>query len=486
MYIDVMKLFRVGIMVCVKILIATWGKPWMNSEGCSPRDIRWDEVEYVYENHRVRSRSSLSLLLDVFRPVTTFLVVLDTVIDANYSFSKYEELEDCVSTLYREFVKNYIYYPDNMNTRDLRVVVAPGSGIFLRQKLIIESHLRNFFSVAFAKLVLGVVDVLRDHQGELEIILDTTHALNYMPALVYDALEKICSILAYAYDVRFKVVNAEPYEKGISKLRIHIVKEEETVPLISRCPPIKGNFNPFKIHTSIIDDSSSTLGKSLAEEYSRIANDMGFGKWRDLIEHFMCLKGSLVNGFPLALHKFYIDPEEIRSKVIEPLISLFYKHFKIRQLGNKLVIRNPLIFTQLFDEIVECYLIASILRNLGVDKKDEVGLDELKRTNNSIFRRYGAHRVRIGRDLKEIEDTVSDYIKQKPLREWIVFAEIYREVKKDVGEGFDVRNFLAHSGFEKNSIEVVVRDGIPRIRYRSDMTDVIKNAIIETCTTIMN
>lgn len=82
----------------IKLLVVTWGVPWRVGEGYA-----WDGVDYVFEDLRVRSRCSLSLLLERIDFDEVLVLILNTAFNT-LDISSYEEPVDHVNSRYHSFL----------------------------------------------------------------------------------------------------------------------------------------------------------------------------------------------------------------------------------------------------------------------------------------------------------------------------------------------------------------------------------------------
>jgi CRISPR-associated protein Csx1 len=152
-------------------------------------------------------------------PSRIILVVVDTEIGKE--FEDNEDLCRKVEESYKKFCEE-IQLPLTPE-----VIVAPGVGDFEKAKF--EGEMTDFYYfVSF-----GLTKRLTSAEGELDLILDLTHGVNFAPTLLYRSLYELLGVLAFTRKVQLRVYNAEPYRKGVKTLQIHLVESREVQPRLS-------------------------------------------------------------------------------------------------------------------------------------------------------------------------------------------------------------------------------------------------------------
>jgi CRISPR-associated protein Csx1 len=134
------------------------------------------------------------------------LIVLDTVVKE--LVSNYGELRESIGKYYNEFLKSLI---DGSQLERIGIVVAPGAGVFRMDGgnyAEFQGSLTDFTSYVAFEITRHLLEATGN---ELNVHLDLTHGVNFMPSLTYAALREILTGLAISKKTRLPVYNAEPY-----------------------------------------------------------------------------------------------------------------------------------------------------------------------------------------------------------------------------------------------------------------------------------
>ncbi|MGB9759674.1 MAG: CRISPR-associated CARF protein Csx1 [Thermoproteota archaeon] len=408
------------------VLISPWGNP-----------EQWKEVTYTFNDAKKLSRSTLSLLYDALKPERVVIIVLDTL--AREPSQSYDDVVNEVKRKCNDFVKEKLKIDINYD-----VIVAPGVGGF---DLLFEGSMSDFYFYILFKLSKILVEL-----DDCSIVhLDLTHGINYMPTLVYRALNEILGVLAYTKRIKFVVYNSEPYREGIGGCRIHVIEKRERIqPRLSAHPlGITGGCNLLSVTKKDEDLSKSVSG------VSKVSSEE--------LKELNAFLSSIVNGLPLAVFTFY--PSE--SRLLERLENVV-NTWKQNIVCDGKSIRRKLKFTDDFMRYVRLWLAS---RSMKLNKKEEVSLTEIKDINEKLFKHYGLTNRLISRTIGKLEKTLRNV---NQFNEWKKLGEV---LEGHVGN-FDPQNFLAHAGLEYNVTEIRYKDNV-LLRYEKEKINDIINACKE-------
>lgn len=422
------------------ILVATWGNPWIPG---------WREVEYILNDERVMSKCSLSSLLCRIKKEEKelskiLIIVLDTVADRYVS--TYEELLGYVKGKFLDFVRKDL----GLDTRNIEIIVAPGTGRFRTSRTeglqIGEflGDLLDFYIYVLLKLSKEL------NPGELSLHLDLSHGINYMPVLVYRAIKELLGILAIGSDiVTLKVYNAEPFVGEVTtSLRIHSVENTSVAP--SPCSEAL-NDNAKFLKISEIATNPKLASEKLSELDSRKLDNEVDSCLKDLsIKELNAFLGAVLNGLPLTLYSFFPDHKKL-EEYLNCLENIYRKWIEIYRTENGFRVVRKVSFENDFATLIKCYFTAKVF---GLDNKKIVSLRDLHDVRRKFFFKNRRLDIMISNSLHEIEEKVKNMIEKDEacrdqLASWISLSEIFERKKPDMNR-FDDRNFLAHSGFERN------------------------------------
>jgi|Deesub1362A_J573_1020465.scaffolds.fasta_scaffold05641_2 CRISPR-associated protein Csx1 len=408
-----------------RVLIAPWGNP-----------IQWEPITYEFGNYRMKSSSTLPILIESLRPERVIIFVLDTLANIKIKgksnmeakkFSSYSDVVKDVESRVRWFLENELAAdcPNLMgmiNSGKLKIVVVPGVGLFKNIK--IEGDILDFYNYSLYELSRELPT------SNMEIYLDLTHGINFMPTLLYRALNNLLGLAAFVNDCKFIVLNSEPYPQGFSK------EEKETVvsETILRIRVVEDRLvRPKPIYSEVEDAKLSAF------------------------------ISSLINGFPLVFTTFYPRLNDLKASIDNEL-KRFFENIEVK---NGSVKRNE-SFSKDFKTLSKlCYLVRcfdsshELFRDLP---RNEVSMDVLEDLIERVFKKIARLEIITKRDVRLISGVVrrankkEGEIKER-LRngERLLYLDIYNfaEDKNFVrNEKIDPRNFIAHSGLISDRIHV--------------------------------
>jgi len=411
-----------------RICIATWGNPQ-----------NWEDVNYVLDEDSDYGKTSLKLLQRKIEPDMTVLIGLDTLARRG---SSYEEVRESAEGIYRNYLEKFGLTVD-------KIIIAPGVGEF-KEKVdgidinkIFIGEMSDFYSYILHELeeILPIED--------LEVHLDLTHGINFMPVLTYRAVMELVEIIPKK--VKLFVYNSDPFSKGVGRLRINRVESSEI--------PWRPNF--IKLSNSMELLRPIDLNESEKEKLFKYELKEYKGAKKG-IKELNAFIGSIVNGLPLALFTFY--PEiELLDRCIEETMKIYNNYVEVSDEKMGIRVKRRLSFGRDFPSLIKLRLIARALRELGVERKSEVELAELNELREKLFQRNERMNAMISYDLNEIEEKVGQAADWRKLKEFLGYKGNY-----------DHRNFLAHSGLERNAVEVKRENDKILLKYCEDLIKRVK------------
>ena len=374
------------------VLVVPWGNPF-----------EWANVTYAYEEEdknivMENIPCTLPILKDAIKPDEIIIIVLDTL--ANFvksgeppisqrNFSCYEDVKEDV----RERIRYFIEEKLGCDFNEIKLVISPGVGVF--GNIRVEGEIIDYYHYTIYELAENLPT------EDMIVYLDLTHGINFMPTLTYRALMNLLGLASYLREIRFKVLNSEPYPRGIPKevqkvkLRIRVVEDRDIKP-----KPI----------LSLLEDEK-------------------FNRWNAFIS-------SVANGFPLVFATFYPNINEIRRE-IENKLGSFYDGISV---SDRSVMRRSKLDSD-FETLSKLYYLLKVLNTSPMFNnmpKQEITLDELKVISEILFNKI----PRIGVIVEEQIKFLKNEIGRKNDHDW-------RRLSNWQGDRNRViRNFIAHSGFE--------------------------------------
>lgn len=396
----------------MNILIAPWGDP-----------ENWNEVTYKFDDFECRSKSSITPLVNVIKPDLTVIIALDTLAKTGDS---YEEL---INETKNKIEENLKFVLNSSNLKGSKeIIVAPGVGEF--QNAVFKGKMSDFYAYLLFKLSqLIPCDDVTFH-------IDLTHGINYTPALTYRAAREIAGIMAVTNEIRILVYNSEPYTADLEELKIHVVEDSEVKP-----EPCQEKMRSDKL-LDANDLSPQNRKMVFRDELKEIREKIDYMETNAFLS-------SVVNGLPLTLYTFFPNIADLENS-LKNSVDVFRRYIHVSE-EEKVIVKRQLSFNNDFTTCTKAYLTARIL---GVSRKAEVTIEELDKVRVRAFSKVKKLNSMISVDLKGpsgLERTIEDAIAEnKDLNRWKLLSEL---MGGDMQEA-EFRNFLAHSGLERNITEV--------------------------------
>lgn len=410
----------------MEVLIAPWGNP-----------SGWKKVIYELNGQEVRSNTSLKILQENINPDKTIIIGLDTLAEKGRNYQE-------VKTNSEEKIKEYA---DKFGLVNYEVLIAPGIGTFPNGTF--QGNALDYYYYIIAKISCKL---LENHENTPNIHLDLTHGINYSTILTYRAIKEITELFSIFKEVKFKVYNSDPSLPTIAnKLSINIIEDSLPVPT----PPTEkiAQGRPLE-PINLSDEEREKLFRSELKSVREINNSE--------ISAFI---GALYNGLPLALFRFYPKRDRLKETIFAVLKS-YEKYVEVKN-QCKLEVVKRVKMEKDFKVYVFAYVIATLLEDLTLisSQKKEVTLNEIKNVGEMLFKFDERFKIRIDNDIY----TLKKDLKEKEIKNWKIYNEI---LGRRVGEP-DERNFLAHSGFERNIVEVKKEGCKIKLRYQEDKISTI-------------
>jgi len=464
----------------VRILVAAWGCPWsVYDERFPESSLRWSPVTYVFKSlegtrYELRTVDTVPLLDSVFKFDKIIIVVQDTVLAEKVS--NYYEVEKRVCEMYLSFIKAW----NIADVSKVDLIVCPGVGNFVNRlpdrsvRLSISGEMYDFYAVLYVELAKKLCSV---NDYNVEVHVDLTHGINYMPTLLYRAVKELLQLIAYTRNVKLYVYNSEPFICKDTPLNIHIVEETEPKPAVS---PETFRIENGRVRIKPLRALDESIGRELSEKLNSVLRQVD----KEAISLFIA---SIVNGLPLLLYSSIPDSSEIED-LLTKIHDIYRCYISIEGDTNNVKIIRKASYRKDIEILARALVLSKILKDVGISRKDEVTLKDIEKAESTIFKKQERYMHSISYDRYEIEQRVKEVLnKGLSLTEYVTLAEIFGT--KCEGEDYFktvrfVRNFLAHSGFEKCVTEIKIENNDIKLRYNSKFRKYIAKAALEGLRTI--
>lgn len=486
----------------MKVLLATWGLPWKNEQG-NPLDpgwlpsedtMSWQEVTYKWKDRKMKCQTDLPLLSNSIEPDQIIVVVLDTVTE---SFrDNYTDLLNDVKKSFRRFLEIIEKRTPGTFMDNLRICPSYGTGAYNKARF--KGELLDFFYYLYYQLATFFKNV--QLKETIEIHLDLTHGINFMPTLAYRVLKDLGSLLATTRNVSLTVYNTEPFIRGGSEetvLEIHEVESVRVLPRPHFTMIQKTTLMPLR--TSIDPKAHAMLMAKWVNE-TRFSRSLSQERPKQVIDLVNCFCSATMNGFPLAMLHFRLDKNQLNS-YLKKLIHLYNAGINISKTkdGDKFLLERQYSFTRHFLNLVKTWVATVILDEVIPPKNhgdQAYSLKSLRHLKSNFLERDKRVEATVNLELDKLWSFKSKDKRVEiigdcddiplDLSNWISYARI-QECKEEVkGQKSDApkmrnfnRNFLAHAGFESTAIQLKIEDEELLIRYveEEQVQDKIREAL---------
>ncbi|MHA1506253.1 MAG: CRISPR-associated CARF protein Csx1 [Candidatus Asgardarchaeia archaeon] len=416
------------------MLIATWGNP-----------MQWDEVTYVYDGNEVISSTSVKPLQDLLKLKRVLIIGLDTVA---FKESDYNEVLNNYDEVLTKAERYLSKYASKFGIRGFEILVAPGKGTFSNG--VFNGNMMDYYYYILVKLSKCFIKYFKN-KDIIEVHLDLTHGINFMPVLTYRALKQILAIISMFKPVKLKVYNADPRIKGYrGRLLINLVEDCEVSPI------------PFD--RKILSKHDILVARNLSDEQKRdlFKNKLAILSVVDKkSKELSAFLGAIRNGLPLALYRFF--PEDIEFEtIIDVIINVYKDYIEVKKENSQLKVERALEFGKNFETFLIVYLYTSLLKyKFNFKRKYIVEISELKKLCNEFFKYDERLHSLISNELN-YEINKIDYNKLQD-GSWHLYDEIIydKPSKRQPHE----RNFLAHAGFDRTLVELKKENDKLLFRY---------------------
>ncbi|AEB95157.1 CRISPR-associated CARF protein Csx1 [Metallosphaera cuprina] len=446
----------------MRVLVAAWGLP------------TWKKVNYCVEDTKTESSSSTLALIDKYKPDKT-IIVLSLSLFARYvnklsalvnnKTVKYCDLEKKL----RNLVLNDNSYgaiveiKDRIEKGEIEMVFAPGVGKFslgsqsqpkvltlvenywppTRNKVNAESQGGQTgtrgINLYFIEVYRRVSEAIRDSEDKLELYVDLTHGVNYMPYLTTEAV-RLAAMANAKKGVSIKVFNSDPVLVDNT-----LTNECYQINLVNSVN-IESNYAFNQIMREVLVRDSDRFKKSVnvsclgdfkvlksADELKRLARAANGGIFV-LINHLACEIDRMLKEIDRRLDISNIDVSVTQNG---DEIRLEYNATSVCEKDNLSIQRILSIHSELA-------YVHAMLKALSKINAPEVTLELLDKWADE----YGDTTTSV--IIKDEVDKMSEVSYLKDLLNNIMKSQDKR------GKA-DMRNMLAHGGLEKNVIYIKIK-----------------------------
>lgn len=407
----------------LRLLICTWGDPHS-----------WREVEYAWtlgtEECKIRSRTTLPLIFDVFKPDKVIILTLDTLADSLQG--EYQEYVELLLGVERYLKEDFISRacPEVLNIA--KIAVLPGVGRF-KNGYEFFGEAADFYHACIKELAATIPS-----SGNIEVCLDLSHGVNFMPTLTYRAITELLEIHAMMAEASILVVNSDPVTPATNHANMNIIERRKVEP-------------SFRFQR--VEEPSKMLGYDKCPEKAQaLKKELDFFSISK--RELNCFLASIENGFPLMAYRFMPDSDKLFG-CIETAYVTFMRHVSV----SKRRVERLLSLKESFAGYVKAWMLSRLLRGAGFAAKCEVTLKEMHELRKNVFAKNRRINAVVSNDLRELESDSSKFSE-----EWMPWSSYCAKEFRE----FDQRVVYAHSGLPYAAVEVRRRDGEVEVRYTEE------------------
>jgi len=400
----------------MKILIAAWGCPWsIYDENLTEDKLRWIPVTYIIRinnsKHEMKTIDTIPLLDEVFNFDKIIIIVQDTVLVKKVS--NYDEVCKNVHDMYMNFIKSW----NIADVHKVDLIVCPGVGNFVNKvsnrsvRLSIDGEMYDFYAVLYLELSRRLCNI---HDYDVDVHVDLTHGINYMPTLLYRAVKEILQIIAYTKNVKLHVYNSEPFAGRDTPLNIHIVEESELKPDIQ---PEVFKIEKGRARIKPLKALDKSIGRELSYKLNTILEEIND-------ESISLFISSIVNGLPMLLYNTIPEPSKI-DNALTRIYSIYREYTVVEGDENSIKIVHRASFRKDIEVLSRILVLSKSLKDMGICRLDEVTMKDIEKLETSIFSKREKYMHLISCDRFEIENRIRETLKGEILREYTPLAKIF-------------------------------------------------------------
>ena len=432
-----------------KVLISVVGNP----EG-------YREAVYHYGGHTMRSTFSSSVLLDAENPDRAVLVGQYTLAREGKDFGGLQE----------ETIKYIMGCLDGAD-RFTDFVIAPG--VFTSRAGGRETAFRGDIYNFYAYVLYRLADLFAGLRGDVEVVLDLTHGINYMGYMTMRAVSLVLDAYSTSYRAALKVVNSDPFPLGYSSrpskcaaradanygpppdLGLNVVLEVDVVPSFNY--PI-GRGSHVLRPSAASSEEKARLGKELEERFAGA---------RACLAKYRYFVAAVNTGSLLAAFSFADD----FGRCADAAVELFASSVEVTGDKGSLAVVPKYSFTDSFESLVVAGLIREVV---GIEGKAEVELDELDE-KAEIYRGKAVYSV-VKNEVDSLRKMIGEGVQKDrgAATSWTPLTRYADLAGVKYSPDPDSRTFFAHAGMPYALVEAMGT----KLRYRGDRLERVKSLLI--------
>ncbi|MCS7244237.1 MAG: CRISPR-associated CARF protein Csx1 [Candidatus Calescibacterium sp.] len=428
----------------MKIYIATWGNPFA-----------WKETQYRYGNEILKSCSTLEIIDKIENPDKIIIISLDSIADQDpncINCKEYNEIVEIAKNKIQEYIVNNLKLEYLLNKTE--VITSLSVGEFQRLSMVGQST--DFYFHTFHNLSKFFIEYFLMNKNKIkisdniEIIIDISHGINFMPVICYSVTRMILNIWGFLFNnLRIRVLNSDPFigQANPQYLNINVIEETRIVPRI-----YISSDDLFLSRSLLV---SPFVEDNLKKEIVKRKNEFTLEENNTYREALIFLS-AFYNKLPL-YSVVYLPNKQKITELINKIINehLNYITVEIRS-EKKLKVQRNLFINHHFENLLKVLSLISIFEYLGVKASDEVEINELKNLNQKLFENFSVEKNRVEVEIEEIKQKEKYIIGN--FREYINIENEFRKQLRintlQFSNTINRRNFFAHAGLEYNSIKI--------------------------------
>lgn len=429
-------------------------------------DANLSSIYFQIENHHYTAELSCFALKEHFGNEAKAILIYPVSLPFNKRLIEAKGIDESLRGKIKQAIENpeayfkdpyyfFLHHPHTKKADDFIVIHSIGE--FESQKF------EATFNCLVLELLIKIIEKYY-HEKFSELYVDISSGHNIYISALLEAIRHFAVFQRLqswnASEVKVFLVFSDPII-GSSKTSYRIYKDYEI------------KFKTFfSSPVSPADIRDFKLARAVAKEDRQLKQEN-----QQALEKFSIAFSALKNNTPLVLYSFEFDTpdsiDELIKKVIDSAQRKISSDWRIADIEKNDYVKL-LLSLSFYKGIV------SVLGQHEIIKKNCVCFDEIKDKFESIYKIFEldlnkeilGHEIR---NLKEGKDKEGKTLSERASSDWRKLSEyLYGEddtVKK--------RNFLAHAGFERNTI-LVKKDERLYVRYEESYLEKIKKFLIES------